>query len=173
MMRGILAGLMAAWLGLTGAGAGAQPQADIAQYPNCKYCGMDREKFAHSRMLIDYGDGSGLGSCSLHCAAVDLALNLDKSPKSIQVADYRGKNLVDAQKAAWVMGGDLPGVMTKRAKWAFADPRAARTFVREHGGQLVKFEDAIKAAYEDMYADTKMIREKRAKMKMMEQQKKP
>jgi len=37
----------------------------------------------------------------------------------------------------------------------------AEAFVRENGGSVNSFEDAMKAAYEDIYADTKMIREKR------------
>ena len=35
-------------------------QEDIKQYPSCKYCGMDREKFAHSRVLIEYDDGTAV-----------------------------------------------------------------------------------------------------------------
>ena len=34
-------------------------------------------------------------------------------------------------------------------------------------GRLATYDDAMKASYEDMYADTKMIRDKR-KMRMME-----
>ena len=59
--------------------------------------------------------------------------------------------------------------MTKRAKWAFADKKGAEAFIKENGGKLAYFDDAMKATYEDMYADTKMIREKRAKRKMMQQ----
>jgi copper chaperone NosL len=46
---------------------------DVEKHPSCTYCGMDREKFAQSRMVIEYDDGTSLGTCSLHCAAVDLA----------------------------------------------------------------------------------------------------
>ena len=60
---------------------------DIKQSPSCKYCGMDREKFGHSRMLIEYDDGTSVGTCSVHCAAVDLALNIDKTPKALMVGD--------------------------------------------------------------------------------------
>jgi copper chaperone NosL len=153
----------------TATAAFGQLAEDIQKHPNCPYCGMDRQMFAHSRMLIEYDDGSAFGACSLHCAAVDLALRLDKNPKSIQVADYNTKKLIDAEKAVWVMGGSKPGVMTKRAKWAFADPKAAQAFIQENQGQLATFDDVMKAAYEDMYADTKMIRDKRAKMKQMKQ----
>ena len=61
---------------------------DIKKHSSCKYCGMDREKFAHSRMLIEYDDGTQVGTCSLHCTAIDLALNLDKTPKLLWVGDY-------------------------------------------------------------------------------------
>jgi copper chaperone NosL len=172
-MKRILAGLVVALLVVGGGTALAQVTADMQKYPSCKYCGMDRQKFAHSRMLVEYKDGSAFGACSLHCAAVDLAQNIDKTPKAILVADYPTKKLIDAEKAYWVIGGKKPGVMTKRAKWAFADQKAAQGFIKENGGQLASFDDAMKATYEDMYADTKMIREKRAKMKMMQQQHKP
>ncbi len=38
-------------------------------------------------------------------------------------------------------------------------------FIKENGGELITFEEAIKAAYEYMYQDTKMIRKKRKIMK--------
>lgn len=143
-------------------------QEDIDKHPACKYCGMDRHKFSHSRMLIEYDDGSVLGTCSVHCAAVDLALNIDKTPTTINVGDYTTKELLDAEKAFWVIVPDQPGVMTRRAKWAFADKAAADTFIKENHGTLVTFDEVMKATYEDMYDDAKMIREKR-KMKRMKQ----
>ena len=136
-------------------------QDDIKMYPACKYCGMDRAKFAHSRVLLSYDDGTTIGTCSLHCAAVDLALNIDKTPKSIQVGDFQTKALIDAEKASWVIGGKKMGVMTRNAKWAFATHEAASNFAKENGGEITVYDKAVKASYEDMYADTKMIREKR------------
>lgn len=62
------------------------------------------------------------------------------------------------------------GVMTKRAKWAFEKKEDAEKFKAESGGELATFDQAIKAAYEDMYTDTKMIRERR-KMRKMEHKK--
>jgi nitrous oxide reductase accessory protein NosL len=139
----------------------AQAQEDIQKYASCKYCGMDRAKFAHSRMLIEYEDGASVGTCSIHCVAVDLSLNIDKTPKTIGVGDYNTKALIDAEKALWVIGGGKPGVMTKRAKWAFAEKGAAEAFVKENQGKVATFDEAMKATYEDMNEDTKMIRERR------------
>lgn len=140
--------------------------ADKVETPeSCKHCGMDRTKFAHSRMLVEYDDGTSTGTCSIHCMAVELANNIDKSPKSIKVADFNTKKLIDAEAAVWVLGGDKQGVMTARAKWAFGDKSDAEAFIITSKGTLGTFDTAIKATYEDMYKDTRMIREKRAKMK--------
>lgn len=148
-------------------------QDDVRKHPACKYCGMDRQKFAHSRMFVEFEDGSSEGTCSIHCAAIDFALNIDKTPKVMQVGDYNSKNLSDAERAVWVLGGNKPGVMTKRGKWAFAKREDAEKFIAENGGSVITFEQAFKAAYEDMYADTKMIQERRKMRKMQMQQKKP
>jgi nitrous oxide reductase accessory protein NosL len=125
-------------------------QEDLRLYPECKHCGMDRKEFAHSRMLIEYEDGSVAATCSLHCAALDLAQNKGKSPKSIRKADYNTKALVAAEKAAWVIGGSRPGVMTQRAKWAFETSEDAARFRAANGGDPADFGEAFKAAYEEI-----------------------
>ncbi len=33
-------------------------QDDIQKHSSCKYCGMDRQKFAHSRVFVDYEGGT-------------------------------------------------------------------------------------------------------------------
>ncbi len=148
------------------AGGALFAQEDVQKHRSCSYCGMDRGAFAHSRMLIVYDDGTRVGTCSIHCAATDLSIKLDKTPGSIHVAAYNTKKLIDAEQAVWVIGGTKQGVMSKRAKWAFASETDARAFIEENGGTIATFDDAIKAAYEDMYVDTKMIREKRKAKRM-------
>ncbi|HET8538693.1 MAG TPA: nitrous oxide reductase accessory protein NosL [Anaeromyxobacter sp.] len=168
-MNRLFAALTAALLLLSGVARADHHMADVKEGPSCKYCGMDRAKFAASRMVVEYDDGSKLSACSLHCVAVDLALQIDRTPAAIKVADFGTQALLDAEKAVWVLGGSKPGVMTKRAKWAFAEKAAAEAFVKENGGTLASFEDAVKAAYEDMYQDNKMIREKRKAMRAAKQ----
>ncbi|MFZ5996984.1 MAG: nitrous oxide reductase accessory protein NosL [Nitrospirota bacterium] len=145
----------------------AQTREDIHQHRECKYCGMDRGSFDFTRMLIGYDDGTTAAVCSIHCAAVDLAGNIDKTPKEIRVGDFNSKQLIDAEKAFWVIGGKKPGVMSKQGKWAFERKHDAEGFIKTNGGKLSSFEEAMKTAYEDMYADTRMIRDKR-KMKRMQ-----
>jgi copper chaperone NosL len=144
-------------------------QEDTQKHKSCPYCGMDRHQYAHSRVLISYDDGSEVGLCSLHCAAVELSLKLDKTPNSIQVGDYSTKKLIDAEKATWVIGGNKPGVMSKNAKWAFEKKEDADAYAAANGGTVTGFDQSIRAAYEDMYTDTKMIRDRR-KMKRMQKE---
>jgi nitrous oxide reductase accessory protein NosL len=123
---------------------------------------MDRKEFSHSRMLITYEAGSATAVCSLHCAALDLALNIGRKLKKVEVGDYATRQLVDAEGAQWVLGGNKPGVMSRRAKWAFLGKDSAMEFVKENEGKLTDFSGALKASYEDMYDDVAMLRNRRA-----------
>jgi nitrous oxide reductase accessory protein NosL len=129
---------------------------DARTHASCKYCNMDREKFAHSRMLIEYSDGTSAGTCSIHCSAIDFIENRANIPCRIMVGDYGSKKLIDATAAFWVIGGDNPGVMTDTAKWAFEKQAEAEEFVKKHGGQRATFQEALRAAYEGLYEDMKI-----------------
>jgi len=144
-------------------------QDDLKRHPSCPFCGMDRRQYAHSRMLIEYAEGT-TGTCSIHCAASEISVHRDKTLVSMRVADYSTRNLIPAEKAFWVMGGKKAGVMTKRAKWAFKEKGEAERFIKENGGRHATFHDAMRATFEDMYEDIKMIQEKRKakQMKMMD-----
>ena len=147
--------------------AGALAVDDIKEIPACQYCGMDRDQFGQTRMLIEYEGGSKIGVCSIHDAAVDLAQSISKTISRIMTADYNSRKLIDAEKAAWVLGGDIPGVMAKKSRVAFGDKSDALAFQKEHGGDIADFDQAIDDTYGEMWNDIKMIREKRAKMKKM------
>ncbi len=94
--------------------AGAQE--DAKKFPSCSYCGMSREQFAHSRMLVEYDNGTAGATCSLHCMALELAIHMDKTPKAIYVGDLKDKKLIDAEKAFWVTGGNKLGVMNQEGE---------------------------------------------------------
>lgn len=134
---------------------------DIDSHPSCPYCGMDRGKYAHSRMLIVYNDGSRGATCSIRCLALEDGLHIDKDIRVIGVGDYDTHDLIDAEEAFWILGGEKSGVMTRRAKWAFKTKEQAKAFQAKWGGELVTFETAFQAAFEDFFKDTQMIRKRR------------
>lgn len=130
-----------------GAGVAAESvHADVKAHQSCPHCGMDREKFAHSRMLVTYADGSSAGVCSIHCAATELKAGKGKTVRVVEVADLNSKKLVDAEKATWVIGGDRKGVMTRTPKWAFAKKDDAAAFVSKNGGKPATYKEALALA---------------------------
>lgn len=158
----------------------ADPQAsvnDIEKTPKCPYCGMDRKQYHHSRMLVQYSDDLADGTCSLHCAAISLSLNVDREPKMMWVGDNAAagdvKPLVEVDKASFLVGSKIPGVMTHNSKVAYGSEDAARAAQAANGGEMVRFDQALLAAYTDMSKDVSAIRKRRAerRKKMMEQQK--
>ena len=149
MQRNVLAILM--FVAALCLAAAAPIAEDIKRHPECKYCGMDRQKFGYSRMLVRYDDGTEVPTCSIHCTGIDLALNPHKGVLVSLVGDYNTRVLLDAEKAFWVLGGNKMGVMSIRGKWAFGDRNAAERFIKENGGSVAPYDDIMKAAFEDMY----------------------
>lgn len=132
-----------------------------AEEQTCIYCGMYRSNLEHSWLIITHDDGHTDGLCSLHCTAIDMAQRTDKSIRKITVGDFDTKKQIDANEAYWVIGGDIKGVMTVRAKWAFETEDRAANFMKNHGGQPANLCEVIKTAFEDLYPDALMIRKHR------------
>jgi nitrous oxide reductase accessory protein NosL len=146
---------------------------DLAKYPKCPYCGMDRAEYQHSRHLVQYDDDLVDGTCSIRCLAVSLSLNLDRGPKALYAADFGSaeatKPLIPVDKAVYLIGSDLKGTMTTNSKMAFADETTAKAAQAKHGGSTGGFDAALSQSYLDMAKDTVMIRQRRAerRKKMM------
>ncbi len=141
-------------------------QDELQKYPRCPYCGMDRTKWHHSRHLVHYDDDLVDGTCSIHCLAISLSLNLDRGPKAIYAADFGSteqiKPLVKVDTATYLVGSKLKGTMSKTSKMAFADKAVASAAQAEQGGELAEFDMALKAAYLGMAEDTIGIRRRRS-----------
>ena len=150
---------------------------EFEKYPRCPYCGMMRKQWNHSRHLVHYDDGLADGTCSIHCAAISLSLNLDRGPRAIYAADFGSdaevKPLVEVDGATYLVGSKLKGTMSANSKMAFASGEAAKAAQGAQGGDTMNFDEALKQAYLDMAKDTTMIRKRRAEKvrKMMEKKK--
>jgi nitrous oxide reductase accessory protein NosL len=147
---------------------------DTRKFPRCRYCGMERAKFSATRHLIHYEDDAIDATCSLHCAAVALSLNMDKGPKAIWVGDAGGngeiKPLVLVDKAFYVIDPSKPGVMTRVSNAAFADKAKAEAVAaaepaKKAGAEVVDFNAALRKAYMVMADDTIMLRTRRSEMR--------
>ncbi|PTV97260.1 NosL protein [Rhodobacter aestuarii] len=137
---------------------------EFAKYPRCPYCGMMRQMYSHSRHLIVYGNDTVDGTCSLHCAAISLSLNMDAGPKAIYAGDAGAegevKPLADTAAMTYVIDPAKPGTMTAVSKWAYADAAKAEEAASK-GAKTATFEEALTLAYLDMAKDTLAIRKRR------------
>jgi len=149
--------------------ADTEPQIDdITKFPKCSYCGMDRRRFHHSRMLIRYADNFAEGLCSIRCLATSLARFVGRGPLGIWVGDNASpaelKPLTDAEKAHYLIGSSIRGVMTRRSKVAYSTAEAAEAARAANGGELANFDKTLLAAYTDIaeaVANSRNTREER------------
>jgi nitrous oxide reductase accessory protein NosL len=132
--------------------ADAKPlEGDIEKYKKCPYCGMDRQEHNKTRMLVQYSDDLSDGVCSIHCLALSLGVNIDREPKNIWGPDFAAtvepRPLVPVDQLTYLIGADLKHAMTKKSKHSFASLDVAKEFQAKHGGNLAKFEDALRESY--------------------------
>jgi len=98
-------------------------------------------------MQVVYEDEAMVGTCSIHCTAIEFGMNKQKLIMSLLVADHADtKKLIHARKACWVIGGSEKGVMTLEPKWAFERKEEAELFVTRNGGRLANWEEAFELA---------------------------
>lgn len=139
---------------------------DLGKYPRCPYCGMMRAMYSASRHLIVYENDTVDGTCSIHCAAISLALNMDAGPKAIYAGDAGAegdlKPLADTAAMTYVIDPAKPGTMSAVSKLAFADrAKAEAAAAASAGASLADFDAALMAAYVEMAKDISMIRKRR------------
>jgi len=148
---------------------------EFEKYPRCPYCGMMRKMYSHTRHLIVYENDTVDGTCSIHCAAISLALNMDAGPKAIYAGDAGAeaevKPLAEVSGMAYVIDPGKPGTMTAVSKWAYADKAKAEAAAATNpDAKVTGFDEALTLAFTEMAKDTLMIRmrrgEKRKQMGM-------
>lgn len=150
---------------------------DLEKYPDCPYCGMDRRYNHRARMLIHYGNDTPDPLCSMHCGAISLALNLSLDPKAIHVADNAvatdPRPLIEVGQASFLVGSDLPGVMTWNSKVAYGSAAAAEAARKVHGGRIMDFQETIKVAFADLADDLERMRKGREERRRRAAKKSP
>ncbi len=158
--------------------ADANPlERELDKYAKCPYCGMDRKEHHRTRMLVQYSDDLVDGTCSIHCLALSLGVNVDREPKTIWGPDFGAatepRPLLPVEKLTYLIGADMKHVMTRKSKHSFASLDVAKEFQVKHGGALGDFNEAMKQSYLGMAEDVAQIRknrEERRKKMMMQKQ---
>jgi nitrous oxide reductase accessory protein NosL len=122
----------------------------------CPLCGMNLKMYHQTSNRLTFSDGTKVQTCSIFCAAQFY----EKRPTEIdrwEVVDYEAKKWINAKKAHWLIGSDIPGVMTAVSKIAFSSLEDTQKFLKSHGGTIGTFDDALNRTLSDMGSDRKMI----------------
>lgn len=122
---------------------------EYSKHVRCDNCGMDRNKWARTRYSFDSPHGE-FHTCSIHCLAV-LSIKLKTVPRNVKAAEYfHPENMLDAEKAFYVIGSSAPGTMTMSSKIAFSSREEAEAYSREQGGRTAGFDGAMNAAMNEI-----------------------
>ena len=119
----------------------------------CAVCGMNLVKFYKTNHVYN-----GKQVASLHCL---YELTEGKIPSEAQVVDTKNLNLIDVNKAFYVVGSSVKGTMTRNSKYAFSTEADAKEFQAANGGEIMNFAKAYEVAGQDFAGDNKMIKAKR------------
>jgi hypothetical protein len=117
---------------------------------------MNLKMYHQTNNRLTFSDGTEVQTCSIFCAAQiyeKRAAEIDRW----EVVDYETKKWIDARNAHWLVGSDIPGVMTAISKIAFSSLEDAQKFLKSHGGTIGTFDEALNRTLSDMGTDRKMI----------------
>ena len=105
---------------------------------DCRVCGMWIDQYMHTRHVLADADGNRLTFCSYTCAAGYIRKHTVNA-EQLQAADYATADLVGANKAFYLVGSDVPPVMSYTSIIAFAWIATAEDFQKQHGGRIMSF----------------------------------
>lgn len=78
--------------------------------------------------------------------------------EDIKVVDAKTEKLIDAKKAFYVIGSKAKGTMSMVSKLAFENKADANNFIKEYGGKLSTFQEAIKEATKSLKKDSQNMK---------------
>ncbi len=128
--------------------AGVYYDARATEREGCVVCGMYLDLYEKTKYIVYFNNNTSKSICSLACAAVVIDENKG-SIKNIMAADFLTGELIDARKAYYVEGSDIPGVMSYVSRLAFLSKKQAAAFRKKHGGRIISFEGALKNQLKD------------------------
>lgn len=106
---------------------------------SCRVCGMYIDLYWKTAGVLKYKDGRGDFSCGVACLLriVDEEGGVDAF-ESVQVHDWVTGELIDANKAYYVLGSEvIPDMIPNYI--AFAEREEAEAFIKKEGGSMMDF----------------------------------
>lgn len=109
----------------------------------CIVCGMWIDQYMKTRHVVVLKDGQSHSFCSFACAAKYYDEHKEKI-KEIKAADFQSEKLIDAEKAYYLEGSSVLGVMSYTSRIVFEKKSDAKKFRKKRGGSIIDFRQALK-----------------------------
>ncbi len=128
----------------------------------CPICGMNLKQYYKTSHGAILSDGTAKQYCSIRCLAADWEA-IEARLVKVVVTDVVSEKLIDAKEAFYVIGSKVPGTMSQVSKLAFAKEADAVAFMKEHDGELGRFENAFAKAKASLSDDVDEFIKKKQK----------
>lgn len=128
----------------------------------CPICGMNLKQYYKTSHGAILSDGTAKQYCSIRCLAADWEA-IEARLVKVVVTDVVSEKLIDAKEAFYVIGSNVPGTMSMVSKLAFEKEADAVAFIKEHGGELGRFENAFAKAKASLSDDVDEFIKKKQK----------
>lgn len=126
----------------------------------CPICGMSIKHNYKTSHASVHKDGTKTQYCSIRCLVADNDAILDE----VKVTDAKSEKIIDANKAFYVVGSKVKGTMSKVSKFAFENENDAKDFIKNFGGEIKTFKEAVQIAKNSLAAEnaerSKMLKKK-------------
>jgi nitrous oxide reductase accessory protein NosL len=118
------------------------PVEGVTGRQECSICGMWIDQYDRTRHVAIMKDGKAEHYCSFACAAKGIEIHKGDI-KALKTADFSTKSLIDADKAYYLEGSNIPGIMSYISRIAFASRAEVQEFQQRYGGSIVTLRQAL------------------------------
>jgi nitrous oxide reductase accessory protein NosL len=118
------------------------PVEGVTGRQECSVCGMWIDQYERTHHVVITKNGKTEHYCSFACAAKGIEIHKGEI-EAIKTADFTTKRLIDADKAYYLEGSNIPGVMSYISRIAFASEADAKKFQKQYGGRIVTLKQAL------------------------------
>ena len=113
----------------------------------CPICGMTLRKFYKTNHIIKLKNKEYIQYDSLRCLVIGMK---NKKIDKIYLIDAKTNDIIDTNKAYYVINSKIKGTMSKVSKFGFKNKKDALNFIKKNAGYLANFKEAKNIALKEI-----------------------
>ena len=122
----------------------------ITKKMGCENCRMNIKRFIQTGHAIHTADGNNHYYCSINCCTSAWNKN-NYSNASVFAIDKESVEYIPVENVYYVIGSNLPAIMTKVSKYAFKDSTlAVQVKLEQEGDAILRYDETFKMCEEEL-----------------------